>query len=97
MILCAIIIQSPQVAAWKLHIFIHVKTETKIKEYATIAHLYYVEGTFSKEDVHTWMDEYGLEVVKLLKGRIEFTYTDDWYKTKMTIWKNGKVEVEANI
>tara|TARA_R110000765_G_scaffold39918_5_gene86373 strand:+ start:296 stop:454 length:159 start_codon:yes stop_codon:yes gene_type:complete len=46
-----------------------VKTETKIKEYATIAHLYYVEGTFSKEDVHTWMDEYGLEVVKLLKGK----------------------------
>jgi len=74
-----------------------VRTETKIKEYATIAHLYYVEGTFSKEDVHNWMEEYDLSVVKLLKGRIEFTYTDDWYRTKMTIWKNGKVEVEANI
>ena len=43
------------------------------------------------------MDEYDLDVVKLLKGRIEFTYSDDWYLTKMIIWKNGKVDVETGI
>jgi hypothetical protein len=43
------------------------------------------------------MDEYGLDVVKLLKSRIEFVYSDDWYRTKMIIWKNGKVEVETDI
>ncbi len=43
------------------------------------------------------MGEYGLDVVKLLKGRIEFTYFDDWYMTKMTIWKNGKVDIETEI
>jgi hypothetical protein len=74
-----------------------VKTQQQIKEYATIAHLYYAEGIFSKQEVHDWMDEYGLDVVKLLKGRIEFTYSDDWYLTKMIIWKNGKVEVETGI
>jgi hypothetical protein len=74
-----------------------VKTQQQIKEYATIAHLYYVEGTFSKQEVYDWMDEYDLAVVKLLKGRIEFTYSDDWYLTKMIIWKNGKVDVETGI
>ena len=74
-----------------------MKTQQQIKEYAAITHLYYSEGTFTKDEVYTWMDEYGLDVVKLLKGRIEFTYTDDWYKTKMTVWKNGKVDVETDI
>jgi len=74
-----------------------VKTQQQIKEYASIAHLYYAEGTFSKQEVQDWKDEYGLDVVKLLKGRIEFTYSDDWYRTKKIIWKNGKVEVETGI
>jgi len=74
-----------------------VKTQQQIKEYSQIAHLYYEEGVFSKEEVQSWMEEGGFEVVKLLKGRIEFTYTDDWYQTKMIVWKNGKVEVETNI
>ena len=74
-----------------------MKTQQQIKEYVTIAHLYYLEGTFTKEEVYDWMDDFGLDVIKLLKGRIEFTYSDDWYRTKMTIWKNGKVEVETNI
>lgn len=74
-----------------------MKTQQQIKEYATIIHLYYLEGTLSKQEVYDWMDEYDLDVVKLLKGRIEFTYLDDWYRTKMTIWKNGKIEVETDI
>jgi len=74
-----------------------VKTQQQIKEYATIVHLYYLEGTLSKQEVYDWMDKYDLDVVKLLKGRIEFTYLDDWYRTKMTIWKNGKIEVETDI
>ena len=74
-----------------------MKTQQQIKEYSQIAHLYYEEGVFSKEEVQSWMEEGGFEVVKLLKGRIEFTYTDDWYQTKMIVWKNGKVEVETNI
>jgi len=74
-----------------------VKTQNQIKEYAQIAHLYFTEGTFSKQEVEDWLDEYGLELTKLLKGRIEFTYSDDWYKTKMIIYKNGKADVETNI
>ena len=74
-----------------------MKTQQQIKEYATIAHLYYLEGTFTKQEVYDWMGDFGLDVIKLLKGRIEFTYSDDWYITKMIIWKNGKVEVETNI
>jgi|TARA_B100001094_G_C18164576_1_gene791287 hypothetical protein len=74
-----------------------VKPQQQIKEYAQIAHLYFTEGTFSEEEVNDWMYEYGLTVVKLLKGRIEFTYYEDWYETKMTIWKDGKAEVETNI
>ena len=74
-----------------------MKTQQQIKEYATIIHLYYLEGTLSKQEVYDWMDEYDLDVVKLLKGRIEFTYLDDWYRTKMIVWKNGKVEVQTDI
>lgn len=74
-----------------------MKTQQQIKEYATIVHLYYLEETLSKKEVSEWMGEYGLDVVKLLKGRIEFTYFDDWYITKMTIWKNGKVDIETEI
>ena len=74
-----------------------MKTQQQIKEYATIVHLYYLEETLSKKEVLEWMGEYGLDVVKLLKGRIEFTYFDDWYITKMTIWKNGKVDIETEI
>ena len=74
-----------------------MKTQQQIKEYASIAHLYYIDGTLSKEEVYNWMGEYNLDVVKLLKGRIEFTYFDDWYRTKMTIWKTGKVDVETDI
>lgn len=43
------------------------------------------------------MKENGLTVTKLLKGRISFTYTDDWYSTTMTIYKNGKVDVETGL
>ena len=74
-----------------------MKTQQQIKEYATIVHLYYLEETLSKKEVSEWMGEYGLDVVKLLKRRIEFTYFDDWYMTKMTIWKNGKVDIETEI
>ena len=74
-----------------------MKTQQQIKEYATIVHLYYLEEILSKKEVSEWMGEYGLDVVKLLKGRIEFTYFDDWYMTKMTIWKNGKVDIETEI
>ena len=74
-----------------------MRTQNQIKEYAQIAHLYFTEGTFSKEEVENWLNEYGIELTKLLKGRIEFTYYDDWYKIKMIIWKSGKVEVETNI
>ena len=74
-----------------------MKTQQQIKEYATIVHLYYLEEILSKKEVSEWLGEYGLDVVKLLKGRIEFTYFDDWYMTKMTIWKNGKVDIETEI
>lgn len=60
-----------------------------------MAHLYFTEGTFDKNEVYSWMEENGLTVTKLLKGRITFTYIDDWYSTTMTIYKNGKVDVET--
>ena len=74
-----------------------MKKQNKIKEYATIAHLYYVEGTLTKEEVYNWMSEFELDVVKLLKNRIEFTYLDFNQITKMTVWKSGKVEVQTAI
>tara|TARA_R110000803_G_scaffold80449_1_gene146286 strand:- start:224 stop:451 length:228 start_codon:yes stop_codon:yes gene_type:complete len=74
-----------------------VKKQNKIKEYATIVHLYYVEGTLTKEEVYNWMSEFELDVVKLLKNRIEFTYLDFNQITKMTVWKSGKVEVQTTI
>ena len=74
-----------------------MKKQNKIKEYATIAHLYYVEGTLTKEEVYNWMSEFELDVVKLLKNRIEFTYLDFNQITKMTVWKSGKVEVQTTI
>ena len=76
-----------------------MKSQQQIKEFATIAHLYFVDGTLTKEEVCDWMEDFGLNVVKLLKGRIEFTYLgdDEWYRTKMIVWKNGKVEVQTNI
>tara|TARA_R110000796_G_scaffold139691_2_gene255802 strand:+ start:698 stop:925 length:228 start_codon:yes stop_codon:yes gene_type:complete len=74
-----------------------VKKQNKIKEYATIVHLYYVEGTLTKEEVYNWMSEFELDVVKLLKNRIEFTYLDFHQITKMTVWKSGKVEVQTTI
>ena len=74
-----------------------MKKQNKIKEYATIVHLYYVEGTLAKEEVYNWMSEFELDVVKLLKNRIEFTYLDFNQITKMTVWKSGKVEVQTTI
>lgn len=74
-----------------------MKKQNKIKEYATIVHLYYVEGTLTKEEVYNWMSEFELDVVKLLKNRIEFTYLDFNQITKMTVWKSGKVEVQTTI
>jgi hypothetical protein len=72
-----------------------VREQEQIKQYAQLAHLYFTEGTFSKEEVYSWMKENGLTVTKLLKGRISFTYTDDWYSTIMTVYKSGKVDVET--
>ena len=74
-----------------------MKKQNKIKEYTTIVHLYYVEGTLTKEEVYNWMSEFELDVVKLLKNRIEFTYLDFNQITKMTVWKSGKVEVQTTI
>ncbi len=74
-----------------------MKTQHQIKEYATIAHMYFVDGTLTKKEVCDWMEDFGLSVIKILKSRIEFTYSDDWYLTKMIIWKNGKVDVETGI
>jgi len=74
-----------------------VREQEQIKQYAQLAHLYFTEGTFDRKEVHSWMEENGLTVTKLLKGRISFTYTDDWYSTIMTIYKNGKVDVETGL
>ena len=80
-----------------MNIFIHVKAQAKIKDYAQIVHQYYLEGTFTKEDVQEWLGELDCELHDLTKYKIVFSYFDDWYPTRMTVYKSGRIKVETDL
>jgi hypothetical protein len=74
-----------------------VKTQGKIKDFAQIVHHYYLEGTFERDDVVDWLGEIDSELHDLTKHKIVFSYFDDWYPTRMTIYKSGRVKVETDL
>ena len=81
----------------KLNIFIHVKTHEELKNYAQIVHLYFADKTFNKDEVVEWMGEVGCELNDLTKTKITFTFFDDWYPTRMTVYKSGRLKVETDL
>jgi hypothetical protein len=80
-----------------LNIFIHVRTQGEIKDYTQIVHLYYVEGIFTKDEVQEWLGELDCELHEITKSKIAFSYFDDWYPTRMTVYKSGRVKVETDL
>ena len=80
-----------------MNIFIHVKTQEEIKIFTQIVHQYYVEGVFTKDDVQEWLGELDCELCEITKSKIVFSYFDDWYPTRMTVYKSGRVKVETDL
>lgn len=81
----------------KLYIFITVEQQARIRDYAQIVHQYYLEGTFDKSDVIDWLGEIDSELTDLTKHKIVLSYFDDWYPTRMTVYKSGRVKVETDL
>ena len=74
-----------------------MKKQGQIRDYAQIVHQYYLEGTFDKSDVIDWLGEIDSELNDLTKHKITFSYFDDWYPTRMTVYKSGRVKVETDL
>lgn len=80
-----------------IFIFIFVKTQVQIKNFAHIVHQYYLDKTFDKTDVKEWLSEIDCELHDLTQHKIVFSYFDDWYPTRMTVYKSGKIKVETDL
>ena len=74
-----------------------MKNQGQIKKYTQIVHQYYLDGTFEKSDVEEWLGEIDCELHDLTKHKIAFSYFDDWYPTRMTVYKSGRVKVETDL
>ena len=74
-----------------------MKNQGQIKNYTQIVHQYYLDGTFEKSDVEEWLGEIDCELHDLTKHKIVFSYFDDWYPTRMTVYKSGRVKVETDL
>jgi hypothetical protein len=74
-----------------------VKTQAEIKTFTQIVHQYYLESTFDKADVMEWLSELGCEFVEITQHKIVFSYFDDWYPTRMTVYKSGRIKVETDL
>lgn len=78
-------------------IFIDVKTQHDIQEFAKIVHLYYIDGIFDKKDVETWLGEIECDLDKVTKTKISFNFFDTYFPTHMTIYQNGRCVVETDL
>jgi len=74
-----------------------VRTQEEIKIYTQIVHLYFTEGVFDKDEVQEWLGELDCELHELTKNKISFSYFDDWYPTRMTVYKSGRIKVENDL
>lgn len=74
-----------------------MKTQEEIKDYTQIVHLYFTEGLFNKGEVQEWLGELECELHEITKSKIVFSYFDDWYPTRMTVYKSGRVKVETDL
>jgi hypothetical protein len=81
----------------KLNIFIHVKTHEELHNYAQIVHLYFSDKTFTKKEAEEWMGEVGCELNVISDSKIVFTFFDDWYPTRITVFKSGRIKVETDL
>ncbi len=74
-----------------------MQTQEQIKNYAQIVHLYWHEGTLSEDEVKGRLGDLDCELNELTESKIVFTYFDDWYPTKMTVYKSGRVRVDTDL
>jgi len=81
----------------KLYIFIPVRAQQEIKDYSQIVHLYYSEGTLSLEEVEEWLERMDCTLNEIGDNKIVFTYFDEYYPTRITIYKSGNVTVETDL
>ena len=44
-----------------------------------------------------WLSELGCEFVEITQHKIVFSYFDDWYPTRMTVYKSGRIKVETDL
>ncbi len=78
-------------------IFINVKSQHDIQEFAKIVHLYFIEGIFSRTEAEAWMGEIKCELVKITKHKLIFNFFDEYYPTRMTIYQSGRIVVETDL
>lgn len=74
-----------------------MRSQNDIKEYAKIVHHYFLENTFTKGDVQEWMGEINCELTEITDRKIVFSFFDDWYPTRMTVYKSGRIKVETDL
>ena len=81
----------------RLYIFIPVRAQKQIKDYSQIVHLYYSEGILSLDEAEEWMEKMNCTLNEIRDNKIVFTYMDEWYPTRMTVFKSGNVTVETDL
>lgn len=74
-----------------------MKTQAEIKTFAQIVHHYYLDKTFDKSDVEEWLNELNCEFVGITQHKVVFSYFDDWYPTRMTVYKSGRTKIETDL
>ena len=74
-----------------------MRTQKQIKNYSQIVHLYYSGGILSLDEAEEWMGEMNCTLNEIRDNKIVFTYMDEWYPTRMTVFKSGNVTVETDL
>lgn len=74
-----------------------MKTHEELHNYAQIVHLYFSDKTFTKKEAEEWMGEVGCELNVISDSKIVFTFFDDWYPTRITVFKSGRIKVETDL
>ena len=74
-----------------------MKSDAHISSYAQIVHTLFVEGTLDSAEVYDWMSDMDLSVLECNSNKISFTFTEDIFITKMTIFSSGKIFVDSGL
>lgn len=67
-----------------------------IIEYAQTVYTLWDDGTISIDEAHSWFKEANCKLIHFTDNKIQFSFDEEWYTTKVTI-TNAGITFESNV